>query len=206
MKKACILAVSLLLALALTACGNEKETNTPSTDSTSASLTAEYPYQADLDGNSDILILAKSEEALNEFVVRNAQDKAQDKIDTALSDLDEVQSTKNSEAITIEKAEFEFSDTSYTYIYLTVRNNLDESVSTIAPNVDFIDENGDVIDVTYPSYDSVLEPGQSCRIEASYDGIPYGIRIASANMFNSKGDEIINVKFDTPFVAKNPNA
>ena len=83
---------------------------------------------------------------------------------------------------------------------------MDESVSTVAPNVDFIDENGDVIDVTYPSYDSVLEPGQSCRIEALYDGIPYGIRVASANMFNSKGDEIINVKFDEPFVAKNPNA
>lgn len=195
MKKHIVLAVALVLTLFLTACSQES-TPTPS------GTTADYPYQAEFDDNGDILILAKSREALNDFIAKYAQND----INSAFSDFDEVDITESGKALIIEKAEFENGkDTdSFSRVYVTVRNNSGESVTLVNLNIDFIDENGDIVSSTYPQYGSVLDSGQACRMDALYEEIPYGIRIASANMRTLSGDKIIDVKFDTPFIAINP--
>lgn len=191
MKTMLALVAALLLAVALTACG-QSETGTYS----------EYPYEATVNGNTDIIVLGKSEEAISQFLVgyQDAQ------INSSLSGLDEISINESDSALVVEKAEFENAETpdGFSKIYITVRNQSGEDGTIVNIIVDFIDENGDILSTTYPQYGSVLEDGQSCRMEAMYEGVPYGIRVASANMTSLSGNERIEVVFDKAFVAINP--
>jgi len=194
MKNFIVLFLSVLLVCALVACGG----NTSNTDST----IADYPYQAEFDDNGDILILAKSKEALDDFINQSIQND----IDSAFSDYEEVHSSDSNDALIIEKAEFDNGNDadSFSNVYVTVRNNSGKSGTLLNLNIDFIDENGDIISSTYPQYGSILDDGQACRMNALYEGIPYGIRIASADITTLPNENIIDVKFESPFIAINP--
>ena len=71
------------------------------------------------------------------------------------------------------------------------------------------DKNGDIVSSTYPQYGSVVENGQACTMDVLFKGVPYGIRIASANITpmenNQTTNDRIEVYFESPFVAVNPN-
>lgn len=194
MKNFIVLFLSVLLVCALVACGG----NTSNTDST----IADYPYQAEFDDNGDILILAKSKEALDDFINQSIQND----IDSAFSDYEEVHSSNSNDALIIEKAEFDNGNNadSFSNVYVTVRNNSGKSGTLLNLNIDFIDENGDIISSTYPQYGSILDDGQACRMNALYEGIPYGIRIASADITTLPNENIIDVIFESPFIAINP--
>lgn len=194
MKNFIVLFLSVLLVCALVACGG----NTSNTDS----IIADYPYQAEFDDNGDILILAKSKEALDDFINQSIQND----IDSAFSDYEEVHSSDSNDALIIEKAEFDNGNNadSFSNVYVTVRNNSGKSGTLLNLNIDFIDENGDIISSTYPQYGSILDDGQACRMNALYEGIPYGIRIASADITTLPNENIIDVIFESPFIAINP--
>lgn len=191
MKKYVVLVAAFVLAITITACG--QNTNT---------AYSEYPYEATIDGNDEIVILGKTEQAISEFLVQLKSAE----IDSALSGLDEIYITESDSALKIEKAEFENAESpgGFSSIYITVKNQSGEDGTLVNIIVDFIDENGNIMSTTYPQYTSVLEDGQSCRMQALYEGIPYGVRVASANMTSLSGNERIEVMFDEAFVAINP--
>lgn len=193
MKRFTMVFIAVLLLFALSACGNA---------SSSDSLLSDYQYQAHIDNNDDILILAKTQKALEEFILQSTQNE----IISAFSDLDESYEIKSNDVVSIEKVEFENgkSADSYSTIYVTARNNSGKSLKLLNLNIDFIDENGDITNSTYPQYGSVLDDGQACRIDALYKGIPYGIRIASASLTTLPDDNYINILFESSFIAINP--
>jgi hypothetical protein len=201
MKKFAVLFLFALLVCTLAAC----DSSTNSTVSSSAdSLFAEYPCQAEFDDNSDILILAKSEEAMNDFIDQTVQNE----INAALPKSDEIDVMDSDDVLTVEKAEFKNREdaNSDSEVYITVRNNSGKSATMLSINADFIDENGDVIDTDSRVYYSVLDDGQACKLTTHYsDGIPYGVRVASADVTTLPDENQINVRFSTPFVAINPN-
>lgn len=193
MKKYIILLLSCFCLFALTSCSsvdsNDKFSN--------------YPYQAELDDNNDILILAKSEEALNDFI----NNIVYSEINSAFSGFEEADISESDDALTIESAEFENKDSDelFSTIYIKVRNNSGQSAILLNLNVDFVDENGDIVSSTYPQYGSVIEDGQACTMDVLFEGVPYGVRIASADI-TTVSDEYIDVILETPFVAINPES
>lgn len=194
MKKFIALTLSVLLVCTLVSCGSQSSTDATIVD---------YPYQAQFGDNGDILILAKSQKALDDFITQSVQND----INSAFSDFDEVHVVESDKALIIEKVEFENGkdSDSYSNIYITVRNNSGKSGTLLNLNIDFIDENGDIISSTYPQYGSVVDDGQACRMDALYKGIPYGVRIASADITTLPDENLVDVKFDTPFVSINPD-
>ena len=147
MKKHLLLPLAVIPLLLLAACGSQPAAKDD--------LTAQYPYQAEIDGNKDVLILAKSEEALNKFV----EEKAISSIDAALSGLEEVDIVQDSSGLSVEKAEFENANEKnpFSHVYITVRNNTGKPGTLVNLYVDFTDENGDILNTTYPQYSGVLE-------------------------------------------------
>ncbi len=201
MKKIKVSLLLLLCILVLVSCRDSGSTN--------ESVYADYQFQATMDDNDEILILAKSESALNEFI----QEIVSNEMNSDFSDLDQVYIHESSDALAVESAEFQNCDPSdpydvYSFVYIKVRNNSGQSGTLLNLNVDFIDENGDIIYSSYPQYGSIVEDGQACTMDVIFEGIPYGIRVASADitpMSNGyTSDERIEVFFETPFIAINP--
>lgn len=193
MKKYIILLLSCLCLFALASCSNVDSNDKFSN----------YPYQAELDDNNDILILAKSEESLNDFI----NNIVYSEINSAFSGFEEADISESNDALTIESAEFENKDSDelFSTIYIKVRNNSGQSAILLNLNVDFVDENGDIVSSTYPQYGSVIEDGQACTMDVLFEGVPYGVRIASADI-TTVSDEYIDVILETPFVAINPES
>lgn len=198
MQKIAIAGLSGLILCSLAACGNANQ---------NASKYAAYPYEATIDDNSDILILAKNEEALNRFIDKSVSAE----IDSTFSDCEQGTVLESGDALVIENAEFEnrMGSEEYSKVHIKVRNKSGKSGTILNLNVDFIDKNGDIVSSTYPQYGSVVENGQACTMDVLFKGVPYGIRIASANITpvenNQTTNDRIEVYFESPFVAVNPN-
>ena len=203
MRKIAIAGLSGLILCSIAACGNTNQ----NTSNQNASKYAAYPYEATIDDNNDILILAKNEEALNRFIDKSVSAE----IDSTFSDFEQGTISESGDALVIENAEFENCTGSeeYSRVYIKVRNKSGKSGTILNLNVDFIDKNGDIVSSTYPQYGSVVEDGQACTMDVLFKGVPYGIRIASANITpmenNQTTNDRIEVYFESPFVAVNPN-
>lgn len=193
MKKNVLLLLSCLCLCILAACNNSNG---------SKSISSDYPYQAKLDNNTDILILAKSKESLDDFM-NNIVDNETNSI---VSEFEEVDIQNSKDAIIVESATFDNKNIGeeFSTVLIKVRNNSGQSASLLDLYVDFIDKNGDIVSSTYPQYGSILEDGQACTMDVLFEGVPYGIRIASASI-TSVFDEHFDVVFEKPFVSINPN-
>ena len=208
MQKIAIAGLSGLILCSLAACGNANQNaSNPNTSNQNASKYAAYPYEATIDDNSDILILAKNEEALNRFIDKSVSAE----IESTFSDCEQGTVLESGDALVIENAEFEncMGSEEYSKVHIKVRNKSGKSGTILNLNVDFIDKNGDIVSSTYPQYGSVVENGQACTMDVLFKGVPYGIRIASANITpmenNQTTNDRIEVYFESPFVAVNPN-
>ncbi len=116
MQKIAIAGLSGLILCSLAACGNANQ---------NASKYAAYPYEATIDDNSDILILAKNEEALNRFIDKSVSAE----IDSTFSDCEQGTVLESGDALVIENAEFEncMGSEEYSKVHIKVRNKSGKS-------------------------------------------------------------------------------
>lgn len=63
------------------------------------------------------------------------------------------------------------SEFGYYLISFKVTNETSQSINTIEINMSFLDENGDIIDNSYPQVPDVVQPGQSINIEGIVEAV-----------------------------------
>lgn len=137
MQKIAIAGLSGLILCSLAACGNANQNSSnQNTSNQNASKYAAYPYEATIDDNSDILILAKNEEALNRFIDKSVSAE----IDSTFSDCEQGTVLESGDALVIENAEFEncMGSEEYSKVYIKVRNKSGKSGTILNLNVDFL--------------------------------------------------------------------
>lgn len=190
-KKLGAIAVSTIVGLFLMSCGGSGETAKPA-DS--------YPYTATLDAYPGIAISAESEDVLNAFLNKVIQMDLNEALD--FSDIFQEDRMATSD-IEVEGIDFEYEPRlDWTYVYIKVRNCSDQKFDVVSLNVDYVDQNGDIVKSGNDGqYHGILEPGQACNIEATYEGVlPYGVRVSSG-WVAYQDDFLADFELKEPFVA-----
>lgn len=79
----------------------------------------------------------------------------------------------------------------YIYYYVTVKNNTKGIINAVSTDITYLNEDGDIIDSSYPSNSSRVLPGQSVKIEGLVEvGEAKRIQIDQFSFTNEKGDYI----------------
>ena len=81
---------------------------------------------------------------------------------------------------------------------ITFRNNSGQRIKIISLNVAYLNENGDIIESTYPQYPSSVADGQACALKVLYKEIPHSLQVASVSYYDMK-DNYEQLFFESPY-------